>query len=169
MLEIILGVVVGLALILIFISILNNKFQFAIIKIEEAENNIDALLHTKKDLLERTCPIIIKELKIEEFLPEVLNINPDALNHFEFNDLLKTIDENEKLLKSDSLNSILEELKKNEIELSGAVKFYNDAVIVFNSLVVSFPSNIVGFFRRYKKKSFYSDEKREMFEILKDR
>lgn len=177
MLEIILGVVVGLALILIFISILNNKFQFAIIKIEEAENNIDALLHTKKDLLERTCPIIIKELKIEEFLPEVLNINPDALNHFEFNDLLrknyndllKTIDENEKLLKSDSLNSILEELKKNEIELSGAVKFYNDAVIVFNSLAVSFPSNIVGFFRRYKKKSFYSDEKREMFEILKDR
>ena len=122
MLEIILGVVVGLALITIFISILNNKFQFAIIKIEEAENNIDALLHTKKDLLERTCPIIIKELKIEEFLPEVLNINPDALNHFEFNDLLrknyndllKTIDENEKLLKSDSLNSILEELKKNE-------------------------------------------------------
>ena len=53
MLEIILGVVVGLALITIFISILNNKFQFAIIKIEEAENNIDALLHTKKDLLER--------------------------------------------------------------------------------------------------------------------
>ena len=82
MLEIILGVVVGLALITIFISILNNKFQFAIIKIEEAENNIDALLHTKKDLLERTCPIIIKELKIEEFLHEVLNINHDALNHF---------------------------------------------------------------------------------------
>ena len=71
------------------------------------------------------CLIPNKELKIEEFLPEVLNINPDAINHFEFNDLLrenynellKTIDENEKLLKSDSLNGILEELKKNEIEL----------------------------------------------------
>lgn len=177
MLEIILGVIVVLAIITIVVSILNNKFQFAIIKIEEAENNIDVLLHAKKELLERTCPIIIKELKIEEFLPEVLNINPEAINHFElndllrknYNDLLKTIDENEKLLKSDSLNSILEELKKNEVELVGAVKFYNAAVTSFNELVVSFPSSIVGFFRRYKKKSFYSDEKREMFEILKDR
>lgn len=177
MLEIVLGIIVILALFTILISILNNKFNFAIIKIEEAENNIDVLLHNKKDLLERTSPIIIKELKLEDFLPEISEIKINEINHFElnellkksYNDLLKTLDENEKLLKSDSLNNILEELKKNEVELTGSVKFYNDAVVGFNKLIVSFPSNIISFFHHYKKKNFYNDEKLEMFEILKDR
>ena len=50
--EIILGVVVVLAIIVLFITIVNNKYLFAIIKIEEAENNIEVLLHKKYDLLE---------------------------------------------------------------------------------------------------------------------
>ena len=37
--EVFLGIVVIIALIIIVITIINNKFQFAIIKIEEAENN----------------------------------------------------------------------------------------------------------------------------------
>ena len=44
------------------------------------------------------------------------------------------------------------------------IKFYNDAVIIFNKLVSSFPSNILAFLKRYKKKDFYSNEKKEMFQ-----
>lgn len=175
--EVILGIVVIIALIIIVITIINNKFQFAIIKIEEAENNIDVLLHKKYDLLQRCCPIIIKELKLDDFLPELGNAKIDDINHFELNDLLKksydelfkTIDDNEKLLKSESLNTIMDDLDDNEIDLNAAVKFYNDAVVVFNKLVASFPSNVVGFFKRYKKKEFYSNEKREMYQILNER
>ena len=53
LLEIILGCIVVLALLILFITIGNNKFSFAIIRIEEAENNIEVLLHKKYDLLQR--------------------------------------------------------------------------------------------------------------------
>ena len=86
------------------ISIYHNKFQFCIIKIDEAENNIGVLLDKKRELLERTRPIIKKELKIEEFLEKINDWDSNNFNHFEINgilkdcsyDLFKLLDENEK-------------------------------------------------------------------------
>ena len=72
----------------------------------------------------------------------------------------------EKLLKSDNITSILEELNTNEENIVGAIKFYNDTVVEFNQLILSFPSNIIALIKRYKKKEFYRNEKREIFEVL---
>ena len=47
MLETILGVIVGLSILLCLYNILNNKFQFSIIKIEKAEEDIDIYLQKK--------------------------------------------------------------------------------------------------------------------------
>lgn len=171
-----LGVVVVVSLLLLVITIICNKFSLAIIKIEKAEEDIDMYLQKKKELLDRTKPIVMKELKLEEFLPE-LNIPLEEVNNFETNNILKQcsselnkiIDDNEKLLKSEALVSILDSLTDNEEDIIGAIKFYNDTVVNFNKLVVSFPSNVIALFKRYKKKDFYSDEKKEMYEILKDK
>ena len=176
MLEVILGCVVIIAIICLIFAIYHNKFQISIIKIEEAENNIDLFLEKKLDLLKRAQPIIKKELKLDSFLEQLEERYIQDLNHFELNNLLKTefdelfqiLDENEKLFKSESLVRIIEELNDNEIDLVAAVKFYNDTVVTFNQLIVSFPSNIIRLFFGYKKKEFYSHEKREMYEILKD-
>lgn len=177
MLEIILGVMVGVSLLLIFIVIMHNKFQFAIIEMEEAENNIDVLLHRKLDLLNRTIPIVKKELKKEAFLEEIEDRKDADTSLFELNtilkrnhdDLIRVLDENEKLSKSDSLTTIINDINSNEIDLVAAIKFYNDGVVGFNKLVSSFPSNILAFLKRYKKKDFYSNEKKEIFDILNDK
>ena len=153
--------------------IYDNKFQLAIIKIDKAEENIYIYLHNKKGLLERTRPIIKKELKLEEFMEE-LEESYDDKNNFEthlalkkvYNDLFKVLDENEKLFKSESLCAILEQLNNNEENIIGAIKFYNDKFEEFNKLVVSFPSKIIAWLRGYSKKDFYNNEKREIFEIL---
>ena len=173
------GIIAGVIVILIiicFFILSNNKFQLVIIKIDKAEEDIDLYLEKKKELLERCRPIIEKELKKDVVL-EGLDQSFEEFNHFEthnslkilYNELFKIIDENEKLLKSDSLMGILEELNVNEENIVGAIKFYNDTVVEFNQLIVSFPSKIVAFFKRYKKKEFYSNEKREIFEILRDK
>ena len=39
----------------------------------------------------------------------------------------------------------------------------------FNQLIATFPSSVVAFFKRYKKKDFYNNEKREIFEILNEK
>lgn len=176
MLEIIMLIIVIITLLLLIIVINNNKFQFSIIKIDKAEEDISIYLDKKKQLLNRARPIILKELKLDTFL-ENLDDNLDEMNNFQeyellkndYNKFFKTLDENEKLLKSENLLSILEDLNDNEEDIVGAIKFYNDTVVEFNKLLVSFPSNIIGFFKRYKRKDFYNDEKREIFEILNDR
>ncbi len=176
MLEIILGVIVVICLLLMVIVVYSNKFQLVIIKIDKAEEDISIYLDKKKELLDRTRPIIKKELKLDSFLDELDNSFDDVNNFDEhdtlkkaYNELFKTLDENEKLFKSEALVSILEELNDNEEYIVGAIKFYNDTVVEFNQLRMAFPSNVIGFFKRYKKKEFYNNEKREIFEILNEK
>lgn len=176
MLYIIIALVIVITSLLLIFIISNNRFQLVIIKIDKAEEDIELYLQKKKELLERSRSIISKELKKDNIL-EGLDKSLEGVNHFEanshfkvlYNELFKIIDENEKLLKSDVLVGILDELNTNEENIIGAIKFYNDTVVEFNQYVVSFPSKIVAVIKRYKKKEFYSNEKREIFEILKDR
>ena len=169
----ILIIIIVISILASICTIISNKFQLTIIKIDKAEEDINIYLDKKKDLLNRTVPIIKKELKTKEFL-ENLNDYNEELNNFEkhnllkniYNELFKTLDEHEKLLKSDSLVKILEELNDNEEDIVGAIKYYNDSVVEFNQLVVSFPSKLIAIFKKYKKLEFYNNEKREIFEIL---
>lgn len=173
MLEIIIGAIVVFCFFLFIIVIINNKFKFSIIKLEKAEEDIEIYLQKKKDLLDRATPIIKKELKLKEFLTD-LELYKDDMTNFEkndllkkvYNELLKIIDENEKLYKSESLVAILKDLGDNEENVVGAIRYYNDIVVDYNKLAISFPTNIIAFFKRYKKKEFYNNEKRVMFEIL---
>ena len=177
MIGIIIGVVVGFILLLIILlSFSGNKYKYAIIKIDRAEEDIDIYLQKKKDYLDRTRPIIKKELKLNDFLGEIDSNIEEMSNHQKndflrslYNELFKTIDENEKLLKSDTLMSIIDDLNDNEEQIIGCIKYYNDTVVDFNRLVISFPTNIIALFRGYKKKEFYNNEKREMFEILNEK
>ena len=79
------------------------------------------------------------------------------------------LDDNEKLYKRKALVEVINDINENEIDLVAAIKFYNDNVVVFNKLIMSFPSNIIRLFFGYKKKEFYNNEKREIYEILKDK
>ena len=63
MLEIIIGVIVVISFLLLIATVINNRFQLAIIKIEKAEEDIDIYLEKKREFLDRTRPIISKELK----------------------------------------------------------------------------------------------------------
>lgn len=174
MLEIVIALAVTLVVLLVLKVICGNRFRFAIIKIDKAEEDITLYLERKAELLSRTKPIIKKEIKKADFLEELEDYKNKNYNNFKlhdflkssYNELFKILDDYEKLMKSESLVKILEDLNENEENIIGAIKFYNDTVVEFNRLVVSFPSNVIAFFSRYKKKDFYNNEKREIFEIL---
>ena len=159
MFYIIVGSITIIAFILLIFAIYYNKFQFIIIKIDEAEENADILLKKKKELIERCIPIIKDELKLKEFIPEINDIN-EEMNHFEMNEkltecyhkLFQKLDDNDKLYKSEKLVSILEELNDNEVDLAASVKFYNDSVVDFNKLILYFTYNIIILLFLYKNK-----------------
>ena len=114
MIETILGVIVVISFFLFIFVIFDNKFQLAVIKIDKAEEDIDLYLQKKQALLDRTRPIVKKELKLNSFI-DSLDQDFQDVNNFEthdtlkkaYNELFKILDENEKLLKSDALVSIL--------------------------------------------------------------
>lgn len=175
MFYIIVGGITLLALILLIITIYYNKFQYVIVKIEVAENNINEFLKKKSDIDKRLISLIKKKLKKKELLTEIENIDT-CENSFELNKLLsdineklfKILDENEKLLKSDKIVELIDNLNDNDEDLVASIKFYNDTVVDFNRLILSFPSNFIRLFFGYKKKEFYKNEKREVYEILKE-
>ncbi len=172
MIEIICAIVFVIIVIIIG-KVEKSKFQFCNIKMDEAENNIGLLLEKKEEILKKTKPIIKKELKLKEFLEGLDTTEENHLKKNEIlrnvsNELFKTLEENEKLMKSEKLISLIKQLNYNEDDLIGTIKFYNDTVVSYNQLVNSFPANLVAIFSRYKKKEFYKHEKREPFEILNE-
>jgi len=173
MIAIIITSAIVIAIFIIVFIIYHNKFKFAIIKLDKAEEDINMYLNKKYELLDRTRPIVKKELKVDDFMSSIDNYDAESSNIDNhnllkscYNELFKVLDDHEKLLKSKTLVKILDELNDNEEDVIGSIKFYNDTVVTFNELVSSFPSSVVALLSRYKRLEFYSNEKREIFEIL---
>ena len=78
--KIVLLIIVIIAIFAFICIICKNKFDFAIIKIDEAESNIDIYLDKKLDLLKRASAIVKKALKIKTFLEDLEEVSD--LNHF---------------------------------------------------------------------------------------
>ena len=89
MLGIIIGVVVVIIVIVVTMIICRNKFQFTIIKMDEAENNIDILLQKKLDLLKKCQPIIKKNINDIEFMDDIEDSFTNKMSHFQLHNYLK--------------------------------------------------------------------------------
>lgn len=170
-------------LLLIFILIevvFYNKFQMVRIRISEAENNIDILLQKKFQLLERSIKIIEEtdnKYQEEGISTDLVKLKNKKVNNFELNkELEKIIAEYRGLLDLDTklseINGVVGlnfDLTEIDSELTAAKKYYNEHIVSYNKLIRCFPSNIVAKIYHYRNKDFYSDEKVEIFEILKEK
>ena len=174
--EIIIIITVVLLLIIAFIifALNYNKFQVAMIKISEACENIDILLCKKLELITNINNIIEDKNKNKR-IEIITSMENSELNNFELNKklneysntILEMIEYNKDVKFNDDEMKLVEELKKYNNDLQGAERYYNDNVVEYNKLVKCFPSNIIGKIFKYKVKDFYSNEKEEVFEILK--
>lgn len=170
--------IIVLALLGIVFVMNYNKYQFAIICINEAENKISKSLKEKVALFERIIPILKEKFKDEnKLLDIIIKIKDNHLNTFEINKELQIasrvlnelLDNNVHLYEEENIKVILDELFRNKQDIEAGEKFYNDNVVVYNKLMRSFPSNIVGKMMHLKKKEFYENETEEIFEILKEK
>lgn len=176
--EIIIGILSILILIIALISIsCRNKFKLATIKINEAEKNIDSILNHKKEYLDKIKPMITDEIDEKNFLEDLEKLNINEVGYFESNkiladlyaELITTIDENEKLLNNEEIETFMDKLSDNEVKLKAVIKYYNNNSTIFNEIMKSFPFNILRIFLGIKKKKLYKDEKREIYKILKEK
>ena len=167
-------IIIGVILILVstlFIIIKNtkSKFLFLDIKLKEGENNISLFLQKKKDIMDKIVKIVIQNEKykdsFDEFNGDVNNQSDNFKLHSVLNDYYNKL--SKIIFEDDTIVNLLNELKDNEEDLIGVIKFFNDTVVDYNKLIVVFPHKIIAKVLGYTEEQFYKNEKEEMFQILK--
>ena len=161
---VILSVVIVVCLILILLIATYNHFQDYIIRINEAEVNIDSVLRKRFDLLNKSIGIIKANIDIdEEILEIIVKLRSKKLTNFELDrSLYDALNEFHTLKEKYPELQTCEEFVKIEInlmesesEIVGLRKYYNDIITDYNKLVKSCPSNIIALLKGYKPKDYF--------------
>lgn len=157
-------IIIVLGLLLIWFIAIYNKFQTYIIRINEAEVNIDSTLRKRFDLLNKSINIIKANTKEKnEVLEMIVKLRSRKLTNFEldrqlyeainefnhYKETYKDLKTNESFVKIDL------GLMESESEIVAFRKYYNDIITDYNKLIRTFPSNIVGKLSGYKLKTYF--------------
>ena len=171
----ILGIIIGIiGIILIVLITIYNKYQWVIIKLNKGETSINMALEKKYHILLRYVDFLKNNIQVnEEDFEEYKLVNTKlSLNKLnkkieEMNNVInKYMDNNEKLLKNETIVNINKELLEVNTTINGCKKYYNDNLVNYNHLLNSFPSKIVGKIFKYKEKDFLDEEVKEELKIL---
>ena len=161
---VILSVIIAICLILILLVSTYNHFQDYIIRINEADVNIDATLRKRFDLLNKSIGIIKANIKTDEEVLDIIEkIRSKKLNNFELDrSLYDAINEfhalKEKYVELQTCQEFIKieiNLMESESEIVGLRKYYNDIVTDYNKLVKTCPSNFIALIKHYKTKDYF--------------
>ncbi len=165
-----------ICIILIYLITIYNKYQTYIIRINEAEANIDSTLRKRFDLLNKSIGIIKANTDIkEEILEIIVKLRSKKLSNFELdrqlydaiNEFHQIKESHPELKDSEAFIKIDLGLAESESEIVASRKYYNDIITDYNKLVRIFPSNIVAIVCKYKQK-LYFDGKDMNDDIIND-
>lgn len=158
---IIFSILVLAIIILSFIVLSLNAFEAYIIRINEAEANIESTLNKRFDLLNKSNDIIKSNIELnDDALKTITNIRSQKLDNFELDKrLYKAIEEfheyaeeNIGLKDNDDYTKIETGLIESESEIVSLKKYYNDVVLKYNELVTKPFYKITAKFKNYKLK-----------------
>ena len=156
-------VLITLSVILVVFVTTFNQFQDFTIRINEAEESIDAILRKRFDLLNKSIGVIKANCKEEKVLEDIVQIKSKKITNFELDRrLYESINEfnayKENYPKLKELESYLKievSLIESESEIVSLRKYYNDIITDYNKMVKSFPSNIIALFFKFKSKLYF--------------
>lgn len=165
------------ALILAF-TLTYNRIQDCIIRINEAEVNIDTVLRKRFDLLNKSITIIKNTTKTEdEILDIIVKLRTRKLTNFELdrslydaiNEFTSYKEKYKELKNCEEYLKIEINLFESESEIVALRKYYNDIITDYNKLIKSFPSNLIALIRNYQVKSYFDgnnlENEKKMFKL----
>ena len=157
-------------MIIIYFASIYNKFQVFIIRINEAETNIDSVIRKRFDLLNKSIDIIKENTNTKDnILKSIDGLKSKKLSNFELDRKLydglkefsKYKEKYPKLKNNESFIKIDVELNASEAEIVALRKYYNDIITDYNKLVRSFPSNLVALCFKFKTKMYFDGKNQE--------
>lgn len=164
--HVLIGILVVVAIIIIWIISASNKLNRAIVKIDEAASGIDVALTKRYDTLTKMIDVVKGYAKHEkETLFEVINLRKDMTMEEKSEENAK-MDENFKkiqvvaeaypeLKSSENYNTLEKSIADVEEHLQAARRLYNANVSSYNQMIVSFPTSIIASNKKLTKKDFF--------------
>lgn len=140
-----------------------NHFQDFIIRINEAEESIDAVLRKRFDLLNKSIGIIKSNTEEEHVLEMISKLKSKKITNFELdrqlydaiNEFNNYKEKYENLKTCESYLKIEINLFESESEIVALRKYYNDIITDYNKLVKNCPSNFIALLKKYKVKPYF--------------
>ena len=168
-------VCIAICLLLIWYINTYNRYQNYIIRINEAEANIDSTLRKRFDLLNKSIGVIKSNTEKEVVLDMITNLRSKKLTNFELdrklyeaiNEFSKYKEEYPDLKTNEGYMKIDLGLSETEAEIVASRKYYNDIITDYNKMVRTFPSNVVAKVSKYKVRTYF-DGKNMNDEIIND-
>lgn len=164
---IILIILVVVFALFILISLIYNKFQDFIVRINQAEGKIDDTLRDKFDTLLKINNIVKEKIKTEkEIVDNLENIKTDEKTSFEIHRILKEAynkldfvrKQYEELKKDKDIKTMFDNIDDMDESLNAYIKYYNENIVDYNEYVRKFPFNIMGNILKYKEKMFFDNK-----------
>lgn len=156
-------IIVILCIIMIWHINTFNRFQSYIIRINEAEANIDSILRKRYDLLNKSIGVIKSNTDEKKVLEDLSDLRSQKLTNFDLdrkiydaiNEFNKYKEEHKDLKKCEGFMKIELSINETEAEIEALRKYYNDIITDYNKMVKSFPSNVVGLLCKFKNKNYF--------------
>lgn len=169
-------IIIIICVLLIGYMVIYNKFQEFIIRINEAEVEIDTILRKRFDLLNKSISIIKANTNTEDDVLElIVKLRSRKLTNFELdrnlydaiNEFNQYSDKYPELKESDNFIKIELGLSESEAEIMACRKYYNDIITDYNRMVRSLPSSIIAKLAKFKEKNYFDGRDRND-DILND-
>ncbi len=173
---VVIGIIVAIIVIILIILVNQyNRFQWTNVLVDKGESYLESAFDKKHNILMRYLDILkdnkieIPEEEYDEFNKTNTKLSVSKVNK-EIEELTnyinKIMDNNEKLLKNESIININKEINEINITINGGKKYYNDNLVLYNHLCNAFPSNIIAKLNKYREKDFLDGETKEELKIL---
>lgn len=155
--------IVLICILLIWFISTYNRFQNYLIRINEAEAEIDATLRKRFDLLNKSIGIIKSNTNKDSVLEELSNLRSKKLTNFELdrkiyeaiNEISALKEEFKDLKKCEGFMKIELSINETEAEIIASRKYYNDIITDYNKMVKSLPSNLIAKICKFKSKNYF--------------
>ncbi|MDD3392700.1 MAG: LemA family protein [Bacilli bacterium] len=163
-------------LILIAYIVIYNQFQNYIIRINEAEANIDSTLRKRFDLLNKSISIIKGNTDVKDDILEVIvKLRSRKITNFELdrqlydaiNEFNQYREKYPELKNCDNFIKTEVSLNESEAEIIALRKYYNDIITDYNKLIRKFPSNVIAKIAKYNIRNYF-DGKNMFDEVIND-
>ena len=176
---IIIVIVAIVVIILIGIILVSNKFNRLVVKIEEADSDIDVALIKRHDTLTKMLDVVKGYAKHEkETLLKIIEVRK-GMSISEKAEAIKSMDDATnkinvlaesypELKSSENYNTLQKSVMDVEEHLQAARRLYNSNVSSFNQYLVTFPFSIIGKSKGLTKKEFLEAEEVKKEDVKMD-